>query len=159
MNKAPFLPPINCCVCTNLTVSCRLLRRLPVVSLYDWARRGLILLGSHRGPLRSIAGDVRGAVFLGFTVGRVRLINLVFLGCCYPVRGAVLCNSKVWFAVSIVFVHVQRYLCSARVDTCCCRDAKQLIFSEDLHWKGSTVYHTQKHNLRNRTFHYPDAIS
>ena len=76
------------------TVSCRLLRGLPVVGLHDRALRWLVLLGSHRGPLRPIAGDVPGAGLLGVAVNRFRLVNLVSLGCCYPVRGVVLCNVR-----------------------------------------------------------------
>ena len=75
-------------------MSRRLLRGLPVVGLHDRALRWLVLLGSHRGPLRPIAGDVPGAGLLGVAVDRFRLVNLVSLGCCYPVRGVVLCNVE-----------------------------------------------------------------
>ena len=100
------------CVRTDTIMTYRFLRGLPVLVLHGRAFLGLVLLGSRRRPLRSVAGHVYGALFRSVHVDRFRLVNHFFMGFYLPVRGKISCCSRVCLVVFAVYNGVCSSFCS-----------------------------------------------
>ena len=84
----PLDTATHLCVSTRMTTTHRFLRGLPVVGIHARALVGVVLLGSCRRPLWSIAGPVHWAVFHSFLISRLRHVYCVCMGCCMQVRDA-----------------------------------------------------------------------